>query len=273
MSKHVSNFYNNRPEKEWNRLEHPYQQFEFVTTLDLISKYFPSKGHVCDIGCGPGRYSIELLKKGYEVTMVDLSSELLEIAKGQVAQLDGVPSPTIICADARELSMLPSGQFDAVLHLGPMYHLLERKDRLQTLRELSRILSDRGTAIVSYLNSWGILRYGVKRFPDLFEDALFLKSMLGEVTIPEAFENFTECFWSTPPKASLELSEVGFDIVTYIGCESFASGMKQPIEELYTSNQKAYENILQLVRETCELEQFRSTAEHLHFVVKKGERK
>ena len=41
------------------------------------------------------------------------------------------------------------------------------------------------------------------------------------------------------------------------------------IQAIHDKNPRAYKNVVQVVRETCELEQFRSTAEHIHFVVKK----
>jgi hypothetical protein len=50
MTKHVSNFYNGKPEKEWNRLEHPYTAFEFATTIDLIENHYPKEWKLCDIG-------------------------------------------------------------------------------------------------------------------------------------------------------------------------------------------------------------------------------
>jgi len=268
VNNNVSNFYNDNPEKEWNRLEHPYTNFEFVTTVDLIGKHFAKKGKVCDIGCGPGRYSIHLLQQDYKVTMVDLSKELLDIADSKVKELNIAPEQ-LICADARELSMLSSEIFDCILQLGPMYHLLKKEDRRKALAEVARLLKQDRVAIISYLNSWGIIRYGLSRFPSRYEDMNFLQSMTNEVAIPNTFEGFTECFWSTPPKAIAELTEAGFDVLTYIGCESFASGLKKEIDQIHSSNPKAYQNIVQMVRKTCELEQYRSTSEHIHFVVKK----
>jgi SAM-dependent methyltransferase len=165
--------------------------------------------------------------------------------------------------------MFPDEEFDAILHLGPMYHLINRESRQAALTELARILKPGATAIVSYLNSWGVLRYGLSRFPERYADLGFLRGMIDDVAIPESFENFTECFWSTPPNAALEIEQAGFEVQTYIGCESFAAGQKAAIQKVAEENPSAYENILQFVRETCELEQFRSTGEHIHFVVQR----
>ena len=47
----------------------------------IIKKFYSSKVNILDIGCGTGEHTLELLKKGYKVTGVDLSNEMLKIAK------------------------------------------------------------------------------------------------------------------------------------------------------------------------------------------------
>lgn len=63
MSQFVRDFYNYNAVREWERFDLPLCRIEFVSTLRLIDKYFPQQGHICDIGVGPGRYSIELLRR------------------------------------------------------------------------------------------------------------------------------------------------------------------------------------------------------------------
>lgn len=53
----------------------------------------------------------------------------------------------------------------------------EKEDRLSALREVSRLPGKSGVAIISYLNAWGTLRYGVARFSNLYEDFSFLSGM------------------------------------------------------------------------------------------------
>ena len=86
MSELVRLYYDNNVEREWLRLSDPYGRIEYSTTLHLIEKYFPKTGSIIDIGCGPGRYSIELLKKGYETTLFELSDELLTFAKLKIQE-------------------------------------------------------------------------------------------------------------------------------------------------------------------------------------------
>lgn len=269
MSKVVSKFYNDYPEKEWVRLDQPYQKIEFTSTIKLIKKYFPKKGNVCDIGSGPGRYALELLKQGFHVTLVDISKELIQIAKEKIAEQKYEKSAEFICSDAKDLSYLQSDHFDALLIMGPLYHLLRKADRMKVLKEAYRLLKPQGVAIIAYLNSWGVLRYGLDRFSSLYNDKDFLHRFLGEVIIEGSFENFTECYFSTPSNALQEIENAGFNLISQSGVEGFAGGMKNIICQLAEKHPQAYENVLEMIAETSELKQFRDTAEHIHFIVRK----
>ncbi len=85
MVRSVSRFYNQNPKMEWERtFSSPYRRLEYDTTLLFLEKYLPKKGTVLDAGAGPGRYSVELAKRGYDVVLVDLAEDTLRFAEGQV---------------------------------------------------------------------------------------------------------------------------------------------------------------------------------------------
>jgi len=269
MGKEVAQFYDGDPCKEFDRLEDPYNRFEFLTTLDLINEYFPKDATVCDIGSGPGKYALELLSRGDQVTLIDLSQELIDLARKKIQERSFQDRAQVFCANAQDLSMLQSEEFDCVLVLGPMYHLLKKEERHSALKEAHRVLKKGGVGIVAYLNSWGIIRYGLERFSRRYKDKAFLESLLGEVALEGCFENFTECFWSTPPQAISELEAAGFKVVDQAGCEGFAAGMKPAIRRVAAEEPTAYANICELMPKTARLPQYRDTAEHIHFVVTK----
>lgn len=268
MTEDITKFYNEQPNKEWQRLDDPYHTFELVATLKVIDTYFENKGKICDIGSGPGRYAIELMQRGHDVTLVDFSQELLEIAKVEVGRRNLNEQAQFICSDARELDHLESGIHDYVMVMGPMYHLHDREDRERVLKQAKRVLKPGGLAIVAYLNSWGILRYGLERFAELYKDEAFLRSFMGEVSIDWQFENFTEWFSTTPPKMIEELEDAGFEVIHQVGCEAFASGMKPAIRRIAEEQPEAYQNILRLIPEAASMPQYRDIAEHVHFVVR-----
>jgi len=83
--KFVKKYYAEYGIKEWKRLfKDPYHQLEFGTTIHFLKKYLPKKGLILDAGGGPGRYATELAKIGYDVTLLDLTPELLQIAKRKI---------------------------------------------------------------------------------------------------------------------------------------------------------------------------------------------
>ncbi len=269
MSEHVRNFYDSAQEREWERLETGLARIEFASTLRLIEKYFPASGAVCDIGSGPGRYSIELAKRGYQVTLLDLSGRLLEKAELAFAS-EGTGAKRFVQGDARDLNLFEDESFDAALLLGPLYHLIERCDRSEALSEMIRILKPGGRAIVAFLNSWGLLRSGIVGFPARFRNPAFLRSMLGEKTFEDHERSgFTESHWSNPEIAAKEIHDAGLRIVSYAGVEGFVGGMAPLLESLRTNEPEAYENVLEFAAETSELGQFRDATNHVHFVVEK----
>jgi len=220
MSSFVRDYYNSHAENEWNRLELPLCKIEFASTMRLIEKYFPRKGRICDIGGGPGRYTIELIRRGYEVSLIDLSEEEIQLAHDQLKKL-GILANQLIVGDARDLNILESTSFDAALLLGPMYHIVEPVEREGVLQELMRILKPNGIAIIAYLNSWGIMRTGIVDLAQWYEDATKLRSMVNEhIFMGQSLSGFTECYWSTPEAAIDEIQKAGLEIISYAGAEA-----------------------------------------------------
>ena len=269
MNQFVRDFYNSNAAVEQERLDLSLCRIEFVSTLHLIDKYFPNQGRVCDIGGGPGRYVIELIRRGYVTTLIDLSDEEIRLARTRLDEL-GLSAEQLLVGDAQDLSPLASESFDAALLLGPIYHLIESTGRASALRELARILKPSGKAIIAYLNSWGLIKTGIVDFPNQYRDISVLRSMLGERRFTgQSLSKFTESYWSTPEVAIGEVKEAGFDIIGYAGAESFANGMGRLLEQVAAENPEAYANIVEVAAETCELEQYRDSTDHLHIVVSK----
>src|SRR5439155_24965429 len=167
MSQVVRDFYNSNAAAEWERLDLPLCKVEFVSTLHLIDSYFPKQGRVCDVGSGPGRYSIELIRLGYAVTLLDLSDDEIQLARAQLDKLE-LSAEQLIIGDAQNLTMLASESFDAALLLGPMYHLADGGKRANVLGELTRILKPDGIAFFAYLNDVGMIYTGFVEFLNLY---------------------------------------------------------------------------------------------------------
>ncbi len=267
MSEIVKRYYDGQVDTEWARLETAYRQFELVSTLRLIDEYFPTTGHIADVGGGPGRYTIELLRLGYRVTLVDLSEKAVGFARDKLAKF-GLRAEEVRCGDARDLAELATSGFDAALHLGPMYHIVTAEGREAALRELHRILKPGAPAIVGFINPWGVLRSGLTEFPDLYADYGMVNRLTGTYVQEGEQRAFTEAAFITPPQAVQELRDAGFAVVTRAGVEGFAAGALGPVTEIAKNDPTAYEAIRRLVGETCECPAYRDCTEHLHVVVR-----
>lgn len=267
MSTVVKDYYEQNSDYEWERLNDPYSKIEFCSTLHLIDKYFPATGSICDIGSGPGRYAIELLKRGYNVTLFELSQNELNIAEQKINEL-GLTAEAYICENALNMHQLPTESYDAVLVMGPLYHILEEADRKQIVRETSRILKKDGVAIFAYINSWGCLKAGVTEFSDSFSKLENVYDYLDELKL-DAERGFTECYFTTPPIAKEEVVGGGFEILSYAGAEGFLAGIRPEVGRLYKEAPEVYHNLAKVASETCELPQYRDATEHLHIVARK----
>jgi ubiquinone/menaquinone biosynthesis C-methylase UbiE len=144
----VINYYNQFD--EWGRLER--EPIEFQVNWHYIKKYLPNTGRILDNGAGPGKYSMELAKEGYKVTLTDLTPKLVEIAKIKANELELLGQfEGFYAADARDLNMIKNEQYNSSLMLGPMYHLQEEKDRVKAVEELNRVTKKDGIVFVAFM--------------------------------------------------------------------------------------------------------------------------
>lgn len=264
----VRKYYDQESEREWQRLNNPYTVVEYKSTLYLIDKYFPKTGKVLDIGSGPGRYSLALLNKGYEVSLLDLSQNELNIAKGKITQA-GHTANGYYCQSALELESFDDESFDALLVMGPMYHLHDEADRAKVLRETRRILKTGGTAIIAYINTWGALKASLREFPDSFTEIEHIDRYIEGGLKFSAEESFTETFFATPPLALEEVKEAGYEVVSYAGAEGFTAGLNMQLMDLSIYMPDVYQNYVDKASEYCELPQYRDATEHLNIIVRK----
>lgn len=264
----VKSYYNEAAEAEWNRLSTPYTQVEFQSTMYLMDKYFPKEGRVLDIGSGPGRYSLELLKKGYKVTLLDISEKELDIAKDKIQEA-GLIAEGYHVQSALDLDEFNDKTYDVILIMGPLYHLHKKEDRLKVLNESRRLLKKGGVALISYINSWGCLKAGVEEFPEEFkEKGHFQRFLEGDMCL-SAEESFTEAYFTTPPLAIKEVEESGLQLISYGGAESFLSALRPQLLALDKEQPLIYKDFVDFAAENCELPQYRDATEHLQIIARK----
>ncbi len=113
---------------EWGRLDTAAGQLEFLRTLELLDRHLPPASRVLDLGGGPGRYTVELARRGHRVALADLSPELCDQARRRIAEAGVDASVTAVeVIDGVSLRAFEQASFDAVAALGPYYHLVAKK--------------------------------------------------------------------------------------------------------------------------------------------------
>lgn len=137
---------------ERTRLGDGLGQVEFERTKEILVRHLPPPPAViADVGGGPGRYARWLAGLGYTVRLRDLVSLHIEQAL-EDAGADGLGLDAAV-GDARDLD-LPDGSADALLLLGPLYHLTGAADRAQCLAEARRVLRPGGITFVAAISRW-----------------------------------------------------------------------------------------------------------------------
>ena len=173
MSEHlIRKYYANNVKKEWRRLvRDPYHQLEFITTMHYLKRYLPSSGLILDAGGGPGRYTIELARQGYDVVLLDFVAENLEFAKRQIKRAKVQKHvKALVEGSIDNLEQFDNNTFDAVLCLGgPLSHVVDRDRREKAVSEIIRVAKENAPIFVSVIGRLSVLIEALIRFPDEIE--------------------------------------------------------------------------------------------------------
>ena len=118
--------------------------------INFLTKVIKVDGLVLDLACGTGRHAAKLGKKGYRVVGLDLSRRLLQMAKEKA--LEAGITTMLVRADMRFLPFC-SEVFASVVSLDSSYgYLPSEKEDLQSFKEVSRILRNRGVFLIDLFN-------------------------------------------------------------------------------------------------------------------------
>ena len=112
--------------------------------VDFLVEKLEIKGNekILDLACGFGRHSLELARRGYDVTGVDITPEYVEYATTQ-AQAENL-NARFICSDIRDVNFI--NQFDIVLNMadGAIGYLENEEENLKIFRIISKALKPGG---------------------------------------------------------------------------------------------------------------------------------
>ncbi len=256
---------------EASRLSSGVFQIERARTEELILRHLPPAPlTIIDIGGGAGAYALWLARRGYTVHLLDAVPKHVAQAKAESTKQPQSPLASAQVGDARRLPFEDSSA-DAVLLLGPLYHLLQKENRLAALREAYRVLRPNGVI-------WGA---GISRFASLFEclvNGFFAEPTFGPILEGDLKEGqhrnptdnpryFTDAFFHLPEELSGEVEEAGFQVIETVGIEG-PGWLARDFDELWKDPSQR-QRLLQIAREFERDPSVLATSAHLMIIARR----
>jgi SAM-dependent methyltransferase len=201
---------------EGARLSSGSGRLERARTEEVLARWLPAPpARILDVGGGPGTYVAWLAARGYEVHLVDPVPLHVEQALAAGARSARV-------GDARRLEE-DDASHDAVLLLGPLYHIAERAGRVAAVAEAGRVVREGGVVAVAAISRFASLFDGLFRgalddpaFRSIVERDLADGQHRNPTSRPEWF---TTAFFHHPAELRAEVAEAGLGLVDLVGLE------------------------------------------------------
>ncbi|MHC4947883.1 MAG: class I SAM-dependent methyltransferase [Planctomycetota bacterium] len=204
----ILRYYELAPESD--RLATGIGRLELARTREIIERHLPpAPAVVLDVGGGPGVYAAWLAELGHEVHLVDPVARLVAVARSR----PGAAIASCRVGDARRLER-DDASTDAVLMLGPLYHLTEAAERQTALREAHRVLRAGGLLVAAAIGRYASALDGLLH--GLLEDPQFAKIVEADlatgrhVNPTDKLEYFTTAYFHAPDELAAEVTGAGF---------------------------------------------------------------
>jgi SAM-dependent methyltransferase len=214
----------------------PSGPLELARTQEILLRYLaPPPLEILDVGGGPGVYAAWLADRGDRVHLIDPIPLHVEQARAASANV------TAELGDARQL-VQADASVDVVLLLGPLYHLVERDDRLRALREARRVLRPGGLLFAAAISRFAALLDLLVRLDRLHEPEVFRvveTSVRTGVFHGGEGDLFTVAYLHLPQDLVDEVAEAGLEAVRVLnvegpgvlGIHDFESRWKDPARQ------------------------------------------
>ena len=233
MRELIERYYDLSSANEWARLDR--HRTEYAVTLRALKDHLPPPpACILDCGGGPGRYAIELTKQGYTVTLFDLSRINLSYAR-TMAHAAGVALAAYEHGTATDLTRFADNTFDAILLLGPLYHLTDPNDRTATLNETYRALKPDGRLVAAFISYYAGLRFLAKEDPEFLVRANERMAAFWQTgSFPPDRGDGTEFVAHFIPPAEVRplVEKAGFTVKAVLGVEGMASMIDEKLNAL-----------------------------------------
>jgi ubiquinone/menaquinone biosynthesis C-methylase UbiE len=139
--------------------------------IAFVAKFLPENGYILDTGCGIGRHSIELAKRGFKVLGIDTNQKYLDIAleKAKALSLDNV---TFALMDMRNLN--EEEVFDGVINLWSSFGYFDDEANEEIVKNFYKVVHKNGKVIIDIENRDYILKFFIRETFKEKEDGVFI---------------------------------------------------------------------------------------------------
>jgi SAM-dependent methyltransferase len=178
-------FYDAYGEREWTRFEDGSTPPSSVAThTHYLERFVHEDDRVLEIGCGPGRFTLELVRLGARVVAADISTVQLDLHRRRVAD-DRLEARVV--ADVLDLSRWADASFDAaVCYGGPLSYVMDEAPR--GVAELVRVTRPGGHVLLSVMSLVGATIWspgGIGALVELYGEQVVRRVTASGVLTPE----------------------------------------------------------------------------------------
>jgi ubiquinone/menaquinone biosynthesis C-methylase UbiE len=241
---------------------------EFAVTSRQLERWIPEGALVAELGVGGAYYSELLARRKCKLHLVDVSARLLDTtwskmrAGGYQEQIAGVD-----LASATNLDCLQSERFDAVLMLGPLYHLCTLEERRLAVSEAARVLKPGGLVFAAGINRLAYLRDLFRESPqEVISRHEFHERFLRDGNLDPTHAPPIGFAHLTTIAEFRDLFESEFEEAALMGVESFASVWQQVLSGLPQEQAVAW---VDLIEQTSMMPEALGMSDHFLFIGKK----
>ena len=214
------------------------------------------------------RPAINLAQQGHKVTLNDLSSNNLGIAKTN-AQTAGVALEDVVHATALDITLHAApASFDIVLCLGPLYHLTRLEERESVVSNALALAKPGAYVLLAYVTVFGHLRDVARRdSARLVSEWEFYERYLRTGVYDRRPDNESFHVYPRDVERELECVKGGAEVVRMVSCEGFLGF--DTARTLARVGEEEMERWADVVMQSADHPHAFNSAEHLVVVLKK----
>jgi SAM-dependent methyltransferase len=236
--------------------------------MHFLDQYLPKHGTILDAGGGPGRYAIELAKRGYNIVLLDLIPEMLQTAHNKTKRVGFLRRIRFVEGSIENLSMFKPESFDAVLALGgSLNHLLNGDQRVKAASELVRVTKNGAPLFVSVISRIGLLKTILIMFQNEMQHVQHHLEV-GDYMPGMQGEGFTAAHWFLPEELCGLFHAQGIELLEMAGLEGLSSHHPKETNRLFKDQQK-WKMWMDILLKTCTHPSVVGCTEHFLFVGRK----